>query len=159
MIRLIAAIDRKRGIARDGKIPWKIPEDEQFFTDQTKKYGGHVLSGAATFRTYHGPLSGRHNYILTHNPAPIKGAVVVNNLAALLKKFEHKELWVAGGAQVFDEVIKAGAADELYLTHIDSDFDCDRFFPPYKDKFQLVERSKPHQQNGYNFYYARYQKI
>jgi dihydrofolate reductase len=158
MIRLIAAIDKKRGIAKNGRIPWKIPEDEQYFTDQTKLYGGHVLSGAATFKTYHGPLSDRHNYILTHSPAPIEGATVVNDLTVFLNEFQNKDLWVAGGAAVFDEVIKADAADELYLTHIDADFECDRFFPEYKGKFKLIEQSESREQNGLHFYYAHYSR-
>lgn len=159
MIRLIAAIDRKRGIAKAGHIPWKIPEDEQFFTDQTKLYGGHVLSGATTYQTYHGPLAGRHNYILTHKLAPIEGVTLVHDLPAFLQSFRGRDLWVAGGAAVFDEVIKAGAADELYLTHVDGDFACDRFFPPYEDGFKLVDQSGPHKQNGLTFRYARYTKV
>jgi len=159
MIRLIAAVDRKLGIAKKGILPWYIPEDEQFFTDQTKTYGGHVLTGGVTFRiTYHGPLKDRHNYILTHKTEPIEGAIVVNNIHKFLKDFEGKDLWVAGGAEVFKEVMDAGKADELYLTHIDADFGCDRLFPPYQDDFKLVEQSEPREQNGFRFIYSRYAK-
>lgn len=158
MIRLIAAIDRNRGIAKDGAMPWKIPEDEKYFSDQTKTYGGSVLSGAATFRhAYHGrPLSHRTNYILTHESGPIDGAIVVNDLPALLEEFKDKDLWVAGGAAVFKEVMDLGKADELYLTRIDADFDCDRFFPEFEDDFELAERSKIREQNGLSFTYEKY---
>lgn len=159
MIRLIAAIDRKRGIAKHGYMPWFIPEDEQFFTDQTKTYGGHVLSGGITFRnTYHGPLKDRHNYILTHDPKPIEGVAVINNLAKFLTEFDGKDLWVAGGSQVFEEVMKIGKADELYLTLIDADFGCDQFFPEYEKDYELAEQSEPREQNGFRFVYARYVK-
>ena len=158
MIRLIAAIDQKRGIGKKGLIPWKIPEDEQYFTDQTKTFGGNVLTGGVTFRrTYHGPLAGRQNYILTHDPAPIEGATTVNDLDKFLKEFKD-DLWIAGGEGVFRAVMQAGQADELYLTHIDADFDCDRFFPEYEDAFKLVDKSEPREQNGLHFYYARYAK-
>ncbi|HUY85306.1 MAG TPA: dihydrofolate reductase [Candidatus Dormibacteraeota bacterium] len=159
MIRLIAAIDRKRGIAKHGYMPWNIPEDEQFFTDQTKTFGGHVLTGGVTFRgTYSGPLKDRHNYILTHDPTPIKGAVVVNDLTKLLAEWGDKDLWVSGGSQVFEEVMRAGRADELYLTLIDADFGCDRFFPEYDSAYKLAEQSEPCEQNGFHFTYARYVK-
>jgi len=159
MIRLIAAIDRRRGIGKNGLIPWKIPEDEQYFTDQTKTHGGNVLTGSATYhKTYRGPLAGRQNYILTHNKKPIKGVTLVHDLAKFLDNFQDKDLWVAGGADVFEAVIKLGKADELYLTHIDGDFDCDRFFPEYEQAFRLVSKSELHQQNGLNFYYAIYAK-
>ena len=157
MIRLIAAIDRSNGLAKHGVMPWNIPEDEKFFTDQTKTYGGNVLTGGKTFReTYHGPLKGRQNFILTHDSQPIKGAVVVNDLDKFLGEFKE-DLWVAGGGQVFEAVIKAGKADELYLTHIDADFGCDTFFPDY-DGFTLAEQSEPHEQNGFRFIYAVYKR-
>lgn len=158
MNRLIVAVDRELGLAKHGFFPWNIPEDEQYFTDQTKTFGGHVLTGGITFRkTYiNGPLEGRKNYILTHDTAPIPGATVVNDLTKFLRDFEGRDLWIAGGSQVFDQVMKAGKADELYITHIDADFKCDQFFPEYEKDFKLVEKSEPHEQNGFHFYYAKY---
>lgn len=160
MILLIAAIDRKRGIARNGAMPWNIPEDERFFTDQTKTRGGNVLTGMATFHEAYKdkPLAGRQNYILTHSTEPIEGATVVNDLAGLLEEFKDKDLWVAGGTAVFQAVMDLGKADELYLTHIDGDFDCDRFFPEYEDTFKKVEESEVREQNGFKFTYAKYTK-
>lgn len=158
MIRLIAAIDRKRGLAKRGFMPWWIPEDEQYFTDQTKSFGGHVLTGGVTFRnTYKGrPLKERHNYILTHHDELIEGAEAVHDLAKFLASFNGKDLWVAGGAGVFEEVMQLGKADELYITHIDADFRCDQFFPAYENDFELAEQGEPREQNGFNFRYARY---
>jgi dihydrofolate reductase len=161
MIRLIAAIDRKHGLAKHGVMPWYIPEDEQYFTDQTKTHDGYVLTGATTFKeTYKGrPLKERQNYILTHDTTPIEGVTLIHDLDRFLKDFEGKDLWVAGGAGVFEEVMKAGQADELYLTHIDADFRCDQFFPEYEKAFKLVEQGEPREQNGFHFTYARYAKV
>lgn len=161
MIRLIAAIDCQRGLAKHSIMPWFIPEDEKYFTDQTKTHGGHVLTGSTTFRdTYKGkPLAGRQNYVLTHRGEPIEGAEVVHNLAEFLKGFQGKDLWVAGGAGVFEQIMTAGQADELYLTHIDADFRCDQFFPEYETKFRLVNQSEPHTQNGFKFSYAIYRRL
>jgi dihydrofolate reductase len=158
MIRLIAAIDDKRGLARGGKLPWKIPEDERYFTRQTKTRGGNVLTGATTFwETYHGkPLRHRNNYILTHKDDTIPGAVTVHDLSRLLEEFKGKNLWVAGGADVFKQVMDLGKADELYLTHIGGDFDCDQFFPEYEDRFKLAAKAAPREQNGHRFTYAIY---
>ena len=161
MNRLIAAVDRRLGIGKHGIIPWSIPIDEQYFTDQTKSHGGHVLTGGVTFReTYHGPLKDRHNYILTHDDAPIDGVTLVHDLAKFLQEFaaNGQDLWVAGGAKVFEQVIELGKADELYITYIDADFGCDRFFPPFEEAFELVESGQPQEQNGFHFHYARYKK-
>ena len=159
MIRLIAAIDRKRGIAKHGGMPWSIPEDEKYFTTQTKTRGGNVLTGGRTFRdTYHNkPLTDRQNYILTHGDAPIEGVIVVHDLSKLLDEFRYKELWVSGGAEIFKEIMDAGRADELYLTHIDADFGCDKFFPEYENaSFKKIEESEVREQNGFKFVYAKY---
>lgn len=160
MIRLIAAIDRKQGIAKQNVIPWHIPEDQAFFDSETKKHGGHVLTGGVTFRvTYDGkPLADRQNYILTHETQPIKGARVINDLAEFLLEFHDKDLWVSGGAAVFRGVMETGYGDELLLTHVDADFGCDRFFPPYEEAFRLVEQGESREQNGFRFTYSRYAK-
>jgi dihydrofolate reductase len=157
MIRLIAAIDRSNGIAKHGVMPWNIPEDEKFFTDQTKTHGGHVLTGGVTFREAYQnrPLQDRHNYILTHDETPIEGVELVHDIAQFLSSFK-KDLWVSGGAVVFDEIMKLGKADELYLTHIDADFGCDRFFPDYSDNFKMTDQSEPREQNGFRYIYTVY---
>jgi len=158
MIRLIAAIDRKKGIAKGGLQPWHIPEDEQYFTEQTKQYGGTVLVGGTTFRTFREPLSGRRNYVLTRDKTPLAGAEIVDDLDKFLKDFQDKDLWVVGGANVYAQVLQAGRADELYLTHIQADFGCNQFFPEYESAFQLAEQSDLHEQNGFIFSFARYTK-
>jgi dihydrofolate reductase len=160
MNRLIIAIDRKRGLAKKGYMPWNIPEDEKYFTDKTKTLGGHVLSGGVTFRVaYHSnPLADRQNYILTRDTKPIKGATVVNDLDKFLDEFEDKDLWIAGGAAVFEQVMKAGRAEEIYVTKIDADFGCDQFFPEYEKDFVLSEQSEPREQNGFHFSYQIYKK-
>ena len=161
MILLIAAIDRKKGLAKNGSMPWKIPEDTRYFMLQTKTRGANVLTGNLTFRNaYKGkPLAERTNYILTRHEGPIQGAIAVLDLGGLLKEFKHKDLWVAGGAEVFAAVMSSGRADELYLTHIDADFGCDQFFPEYENDFRLVEQSEPREQNGYRFTHARYIRV
>ena len=158
MIRLIAAIDRQRGIAKNGIQPWSIPLDEVYFTENTKTYGGNVLTGGTTFRAAYDskPLAGRQNYILTHDESEIKGATAVNDLDKFLAEFADRDLWVAGGAAVFTQVIQAGKADELYLTHINADFGCDQFFPKYTDGFHMVEQGEKQDQNGFNFSYVLY---
>jgi dihydrofolate reductase len=159
MIRLIAAIDRKRGMAKGGILPWYIPEDEQYYDDSTKTHGGNVLIGATTFKTIgNRPMRGRQNYVLTRDKTPIEGVELVHELDKFVQGFQDKDLWVIGGANVFAQVIAAGKADELYLTHIEANFNCNQFFPEYEAAFRLVEKSELREQNGFIFYYAKYAK-
>ena len=161
MIRFIVAIDRTRGIAKNGGMPWSIPEDEKYFTTQTNTFGGNVLTGGKTFRdTYKNkPLVDRQNYILTHKDTPISDVVVVHDLTKLLDEFKDKDLWVSGGAEVFKQIMNMDRADELYITHIDADFGCDQFFPEFEHTFKKVKESEVREQNGFRFTYAKYERI
>ncbi len=156
MIRVIAAIDRKKGLGKQDFQPWYIPDDEAYFTEQTEAHGGIVLVGSTTFKTFKGPLASRKNYVLTRDTEPVEGVTLVHDLDQFLRDFQDKDLWVIGGANVFAQVIESGKADELYLTHINADFGCNQFFPPYDKEFNLVAQSDLHEQNGFIFTFARY---
>ena len=153
MRRHIVAIDSKRGIAKGGLIPWYIPDDEAFFQSETKKFGGKVLMGARTYESIKHPLAERKNFVLTHSPEPIPGATVVHDLAQFIKEVEG-DLWIIGGSEIFAQTIDI--ADELYITKIEADFRCDRFYPLYEDKFELTSRSEIKAQNGFRYQYCVY---
>ncbi len=158
MIRLIAATDRKSGLAKQGFQPWNIPDDEKYFNDHTKSHGGNVLIGAITFKTIGRPLVERQNYVLTRDKTPVEGVELVHDLESFLKDYKDRDLWVVGGANVFSQVIGADKADELYITHIEADFGCNQFFPEFVEKFKLVDESELHEQNGFIYRYAVYKK-
>ncbi len=158
MIRLIAAIDRKQGIGKDGFQPWLIPDDEAYFTSHTKDYGGNILVGNTTYKLFHGPLAERDNYVLTRDNTPIEGVELVHNLEKFLKDLQGHDLWVIGGANVFSQIMQLGKADELYLTRIEADFGCNQFFPDFSQGFSLQERSDLHEQNGFLYSYEIYTK-
>lgn len=158
MIRLIAAIDRKRGIAKHGFQPWSIPDDEQYFTKQTKSNGACVLIGNSTFKIFKNPLADRQNFVLSRDELNMKGVVRVHDLKEFLDELGDKDMWVAGGASVYAQVIDLGKADELYITHIDADFACDQFFPDFEDKFTKIEEGETQEQSGFKFTYTKYAK-
>lgn len=158
MIRLIAAIDRQRGIGKNGGQPWYLPEDEAYFTEQTKSHGSNVLVGSITFQTFHGPLADRQNYLLTRSKDEIDGVELVHDLEKFLRDFQERDLWVVGGANVFAQVMELGKADELYLTKIEADFGCQQFFPEYEADYSLVKQGDLHEQNGFIFAFTQYAK-
>jgi dihydrofolate reductase len=153
MIRHIVAFDSKQGIAKGGIQPWFIPDDEVFFQSETKKYGGKVLMGARTFDAIKHPLKERENFILTHDSTLIPGAVVVNDLQQFLAELQG-DLWIIGGGEIFAQTLNI--AGELYITKIEADFRCDRFYPEYENKFTLARRSEPKVQNGFRYTYEIY---
>lgn len=157
MIRHIVAIDQKFGMAKNGGQPWNIPEDSQYFSDQTKSRGGQVLVGMTTFKTFDHPLSLRTNFVVTHHQDPIEGAKLVHDLDAFFAETKG-DIWVAGGASIFAQTMDK--TDELYVTRIEADFGCDQFYPQIDgQKFTLAKKSGTKEQNGFRYRYELYTRI
>ena len=71
MIRLIAAMDSRHGIATASGIPWKLPGDTAYFREQTSR--GLILMGRSTYDEFAAPLHGRENFVLTTDPGASYG--------------------------------------------------------------------------------------
>lgn len=156
MIRHIVAVDASRGIAKDGRIPWDLPADGKYFWDMTAKYGGRILMGYKTFETMKRPMAGRENYIATRSQDNyVQGAQAVHDLDVFMDSFKE-DLWIIGGSEIYDQTLKR--ADELYITEIDAEFGCDRFYPSYKEQFELSRQSTVHQENGLRYRFCVYVK-
>jgi dihydrofolate reductase len=148
MIRLIAALDTRRGIATDSGIPWKLPGDTAYFRDKTAT--GLILMGRATSNEFAAPLHQRDNYVLTADATPLRtGFRNVGSLEQLVKEHPGEDVWVIGGATVYAETISV--ADALLLTQVLGDFRCTKFFPPYEAGFRLDTRSNDHQDGGVTY--------
>ncbi len=156
MIRFIAAIDSKNGLAGEHGIPWqgKIPSDVKYFRDKTLK--STVLMGYGTYAEFRKPLPGRRNLVATSKAGPLlPGFEAVNNARGFLAA-ANSGIWVIGGAGLFASTLDL--ADELYLTRVEGDFHCTKFFPAFKSKFKLISSSEHHTENGTNFHFEIWQK-
>ena len=153
MIRHIVAFDQVHGIAKNGVQPWFIPEDEQYFSAKTKTYGGNILVGSTTFRLFEHPLRERRNFVVTRHTEPLIGAEIVNDPESFLKSFTD-DLWIIGGTEIFKQTMTV--ADELYVTTIEANFGCDRFYPEINNEFELVSKTDTQEQNGFRFRYEIY---
>lgn len=155
MIRFIVALDRSLGMAKNWVQPWFVPDDEKYFLEQTKQYGGEVLMGSRTYEVIGHPLKDRHNYIVTRDAVMVPGAEVVNDLDSFMQNWK-RDLWVIGGGSIFSQTLKY--ADELYVTHIDAEFKCDVFFPKFDDSFMPLDEGELKEQNGFIYRFAVYTK-
>lgn len=143
-------------MADDHGIPWhgKIPTDVARFRQKTLH--GIVMMGYGWYKERHKPLPERRNLVATTDPSPlIPGFERVNDARAYLQQTKE-DIWVGGGAILFTNTLDL--ADELYLTHLDGDFHCTKFFPEYEDKFELVEKNHPITENGITYYFATYRR-
>ena len=65
IISLIVARDERRGIGKDGKLPWRLSSDLKRFRELTM--GHHLIVGRKTFESIGKPLPGRQMIVVTHN--------------------------------------------------------------------------------------------
>ncbi len=156
VIRQIAAIDSKRGMATDTGIPWKLPGDTAYFRDKTAT--GVIVMGRGTYGEFAAPLHQRENFVLTSDTAPLRtGFQPVASLRQLVAEHPDEDTWVIGGATVYAQTICA--ADELLLTQVVGDFGCTKFFPPYRPDFGLATRSDDHRDGETTYRFETWQRI
>ena len=129
-ISLVVAMDRRRGIGRDGRLPWHLPADLAHFKALTR--GNPVLMGRRTFESIGRPLPERRNLVLSRSSAfKPPGVTVFHDVESVLESLvlgsQEEELMVIGGADVYRLLLPA--AGRIYLTEVQGQFECDTRFP------------------------------
>ncbi len=152
MNRFIAAIDAKGGVADDSGIPWqgRIPSDARYFVEQTST--GVVLMGYRTYEELAAPVGTVPNFVLVRPGSSRSlraGFDAVVDTDAFFDHHSGDTVWVIGGAGVFAQTISD--ADELYITQLQGDFRCTKFFPSFSGEFRLVEAQPPLSEGGIQF--------
>lgn len=112
-MRLIVAIDSKNGIGKNNSIPWKIKEDLQFFKKMTS--GGTVIIGRKTWES------------LPVKPLPNRTNIVLSGSNGIPE--DIPDAWIIGGSSVYRQVLENNLITEMYVTRVNEDYDCDKFFP------------------------------
>jgi dihydrofolate reductase len=127
---------RDRTIGKDGGIPWKHPEDQQFFKRVTM--GTALVVGRKTFDSFGRPLPGRDNIVITRNAASVAKAPNVFVVAsldeaiALASSRGATTVSVAGGGEIYAEALPI--ADAMILSHVPEAGGGDVFFPEFDVK-------------------------
>ena len=138
-ISIIAALGHNRVLGKDNQLLWHIPEDLKRF--KTLTLGHPCIMGRKTFESVvtslGKPLPGRTSVVVTRDPRwNFDGAVAahsVEDALAKAKELDKEEVFIIGGAQIYEQALLS--ADRLYLTLVDDEKDGDVFFPEYKSLF------------------------
>ncbi|PPS22679.1 dihydrofolate reductase [Brachyspira murdochii] len=133
IVSLIAAVDSKNGIGLNGVMPWgHIKEDMQFFRSTTTGYP--VIMGRVTFESLGcKPLPKRKNIVISssiNNDLKYDNLFFDNSFEDVLYKLlleKYNQIFIIGGESIYKKALDY--ADSIYITHINKDYNCDRFFP------------------------------
>lgn len=139
---IIVAVDQKRGIGIKNDLPWRLKADMKWFkettvsTDRTKPNA--VIMGRKTWDSIPDkfrPLVDRINIVITRSPSNCAAPYCASNLdEALALAYDLADkVFVIGGASIYKLAFHHRDLDELFITEIDKDFNCDTFFPDYSN--------------------------
>jgi dihydrofolate reductase len=152
-------MDEKQGIADGHGIPWqgKIPGDVAYYRKKIQD-GGIILMGYGLYKELSKPYPGGINYVASMNAKEKlrPGFEPVTDARAFLENAKGN-VWNLGGAALFTSTIDL--ADEVYITQLNGDYKCTKFFPPFKDQFELASNSEPQTENGITYTFQIWKRV
>lgn len=161
IISLIVAMDERRGIGKDGKLPWRLSSDLKRFRELTM--GHHIIVGRRTFESIGKPLPGRQTIVVTrsetYQPEGCLVAHSVEDAIRLARERGETEAFICGGAAIYAGAISD--ADRLYLTQVHTTVEADVFFPAIERQAWVEKESASHavdEKNQYPFTFKLLEK-
>ncbi len=150
---IIAAIDKKLGIAYKNKLLVHLSPDLQHFKKITS--GHMVIMGQVTYESMGKALPNRDNIVLTlDKDYELNDAKIMHSIEGAVEYARNsgeEEVFFIGGASIYAQSIKY--IDKLYLTLIDKTFEADTFFPAYDEFKNIISESKEQEHEGLKFKY------
>jgi len=128
ILNILVAADSRWGIGQGGRLLVSIPQDRQFFRNET--LGKVIVMGRATFESLPGsqPLYGRDNVVLSRNPDfHPKGVTVMRSMKEVLKyleKYNSDDIFIIGGESIYESFLEY--CDTAHVTAIEYEYEADR---------------------------------
>lgn len=159
-LKLIVAMDNNNGIGINGKMPWHLPIDLEWFKKTT--VGHTCIMGRKTWESIGSkPLPNRTNIVMTHKK--LEGVSTVSDIfdvLNLVKKNPNETFFITGGASLYEMFLPF--VDEMYVTYVDREFDdIDTVFPEFNDddwKCTYVKYNTPDTKNRYGTTFMIYKR-
>ena len=153
MIILIAAMSRGRVIGKDGTLPWghgSMRQDQNRFRRMID--GKTIAIGAGTYNPSDDYIqNAEHVFLLTNRDVDDTDKLTaLGSLKPVLEAGKLKDVYVVGGAKVFEEFIPH--ADKLELTYISAKYEGDRFFPQFNESEWRIVNEEAHPADSDNIH-------
>lgn len=158
-VSIIAALAANNVIGRDNALPWRLSADLKRFKALTM--GHHLILGRKTYESIGTPLPGRTMVVVTHSDFSAPGVLVSPSIEeALQRAAADEEVFIAGGAQIYDQSIHR--ADRMYLTRVHTEVEGDAFFPDFDDvnewRLTDAEHFDADEKNEYPYSFLTYER-
>lgn len=149
--KLIVAYCKNYGIGKNNKLPWHIKTDLIKFSKLTQGSGNNaIVMGKNTWLSIpKKPLKNRDNLILStsiklnNKEEKIRSFTNIKDLQKFCNIKQYDTVWIIGGYSIYKEFFDKDLIDEIYITYIDTEYDCDTFYPIMHNnsKWKLIENS------------------
>jgi dihydrofolate reductase len=157
VIALVVAVAKNGVIGRDGRLPWRIPEDMKWFKEKT--LGKPCVMGRKTWESLpKRPLPGRTNIVVTRaRDYAADCAVVAHSLddaIAIAARENAHEISIIGGGELYAAALPL--AGRIYLTRVDLAIEGDAHFPAldpveWNERVIASHSASPERPIGYSF--------
>ena len=143
---IIVAVDNKNGIGYNNTIPWYEPDDLKHFSKTTKgNLNNAIIMGSKTWESLPvQPLKNRDNLILSRKDNENgEGFSYFKNIDDVLKHCKNKDydvVWVVGGAEIYKLFLDNILIDNIYLSRVCKEYECNIFFPNIPDNYRFIEK-------------------
>lgn len=158
MISIVVAYSSNRVIGHRGQLPWRLPSDLRRFRELT--VGHTVVMGRRTFESLpdaYRPLPGRHNVVVSANPAFRPPGVEVHATFESALAAHADGCFVIGGSSIYEQAMPY--ARRIYATHVQAHTDGDAFFPALEPgDWRCVEEREPLLENDHEFVFRTYDR-
>jgi len=181
---IVAALNDKRGIGNNEKIPWRIKADMEYFKNMTSKTTDPnkincVIMGRKTYESIppkFRPLPGRLNIVLTRreqnihknsdDDKKIKNLIYANDFEKALELAfddDHIEnVFICGGGEIYARAIADSRCKKIYYTCIytyPTTISCNIYFPAIDDNIWILTENNDILKEGqYKFSFLVYNR-
>lgn len=146
-IKCILAVDTMCGIGKQNSLPWgRIKQDMMFFKQKT--INNIVFMGRNTFQSIGSkPLKDRLNIVISsRDNIDSDNLIFKKSLNDFLNQNDlndNRQIFCIGGATIYNYMFKMDLFDQIFLTRINKNFDCDVTVNlPSEEKYNIEILSK-----------------
>tara|TARA_R110002033_G_scaffold128341_1_gene169504 strand:- start:22 stop:519 length:498 start_codon:yes stop_codon:yes gene_type:complete len=162
IITIIAAIAKNNALGKNNDLIWHLPADLKRFKKITT--GHYIIMGRNTFESIGKPLPNRTTIIITRNKNYFKdGCLIAHSLEQALEIAKDEEqVFVIGGAQIYNYAMEHDLVDALDITLVHHEFEADVYFPKIdSDIWEQVEIESftADEKNKLDYSFVRYKKM
>ena len=126
MIKMILCCDINGGIGYKNDLLFSIDEDMKFFKETTINH--KIIMGYNTWLSLpKKPLPKRENYVIYDGDEEIEGVKVLRSFEEIKALGEIDDIFIIGGAMVYNDLVYLGMIDEAYVTIVSAFTQADKF--------------------------------